>query len=126
VPPLVAPAPPTRHEDLLAQVPTEAAPPAEARGDVVNVEIVTAEEFVALEARVGELEAKLAATQTAPESPYMTIPEAAVLMRCSRQRIDDLLTARVLERVKDGSRTLLRRADVLRYLEDGANGRRRR
>jgi excisionase family DNA binding protein len=60
-----------------------------------------------------------------PEPEFMTIPETAELMRCSRQRVDDLLSARRLERVKDGRRTLLRRADVLAYLENGRNGRRR-
>jgi excisionase family DNA binding protein len=59
-----------------------------------------------------------------PPSPYMTIPEAAEFLRCSRQRVDDLLSARCLERVKDGSRTLLRRSDVLAYLESARNGRR--
>jgi excisionase family DNA binding protein len=88
----------------------------------VTVAIVTAEEFERLEARVSELEAKLAATECASASPYLSIPEAADLMRCSRQRIDDLLSARRLERVKDGRRTLLRRAEVLAYLE-GGNGR---
>lgn len=60
-----------------------------------------------------------AIAQTAPEpppSPLMTIPEAATYLRCSRQRVDDLLSQRRLERVKDGSRTLVRRQDVEHYL----------
>jgi len=52
----------------------------------------------------------------APESPFMTIVEAAGYLRCSRQRIDDLLSARRLERVKDGARTLIRRSDLDAYL----------
>jgi excisionase family DNA binding protein len=63
------------------------------------------------------------AAKANPEPEFMTIPETAELMRCSRQRVDDLLSARRLERVKDGTRTLLRRADVLAYLESGHNGR---
>lgn len=91
----------------------------------MSVQTPTWEEFAALVERVNQLEARLVAAPP-PDSPYLTIREAADLMRCSRQRIDDLLSARRLERVKDGSRTLLRRADVMCYLEDGGNGRRPR
>jgi excisionase family DNA binding protein len=59
----------------------------------------------------------------AAPSPYVTVLEAAELLRTNRQRIYDLLSARKLERLKDGSRTLLRRADVLAYLENGDNRR---
>jgi excisionase family DNA binding protein len=52
----------------------------------------------------------LTAAQTC--SPYMTVPEAAELLRCKRQRIDDLLSARKLTRHKEGRRTLLLRAEV--------------
>ena len=41
------------------------------------------------------------------ESPFLTVPEAAVFARCKRQRIDDLLSARRLTRYKDGGRTLI-------------------
>jgi hypothetical protein len=80
--------------------------------------------------------------ETAEPSPYMTIPEAALYIgygyvgcrdcggddcrRChgigqvvNRQRVDDLLSARRLERVKEGSRTLIRRSDLDRYLDGG-------
>jgi len=53
---------------------------------------------------------QLAAQQQ--ESPYLTIPEAAAFLRCKRQRIDDLLSARKLTRHKEGRRTLLLRAEV--------------
>lgn len=49
-------------------------------------------------------------------SPYMTIPEAAEFLRCRRQRVDDLLCQRRLQRVKDGSRTLIARAELEAYL----------
>jgi excisionase family DNA binding protein len=49
-------------------------------------------------------------------SPYMTIPEAADYLRCKRQRIDDLLSQRRLTRIKDGSRTLVERAEIERVL----------
>lgn len=53
----------------------------------------------------------------AASSPYMTIPEAAAYLRCSRQRIDDLLSQRRLTRHKDGRRTLVSRAEVERHVE---------
>jgi excisionase family DNA binding protein len=53
-------------------------------------------------------------------SPYMTVAEAADRLRCSRQRIYDLLSSGRLKRLKDGSRTLLRREE----LDDHLNGRR--
>ena len=54
--------------------------------------------------------------EPAPTSPYMTIVEAAAYLRCSRQRIDDLLSQRRLTRFKDGARTLVSRAEIERYL----------
>lgn len=78
----------------------------------------------------------LAARPAAPPSPYMTVPEAAEFLRCSRQRVDDLLSQRRLRRFKDGARTLVSRAEVEAYLEpdgrqlgrltSGAAARRRR
>ena len=50
------------------------------------------------------------------EPDLMTIPEVAMYLRCERQRIDDLLSSRRIPRVKDGRRTLVRRADVNHYL----------
>lgn len=52
-----------------------------------------------------------------PPSPYMSIPEAASFLRCERQRVYDLLSRRTFERFKDGSRTLLLRAEVESYVE---------
>jgi excisionase family DNA binding protein len=49
-------------------------------------------------------------------SPYLTIPEAAELLRAKRHRIDDLLSRGVLSRVKDGSRTLILRSEIESYL----------
>ena len=50
------------------------------------------------------------------ESPYLTIEEAAAYVRCRRQRVDDLLSQRRLSRIKDGSRTLIARAELEAYL----------
>jgi excisionase family DNA binding protein len=55
-----------------------------------------------------------------PLSPYMTVVEAADYLRCSRQRVDDLLSQRRLTRHKDGSRTLVSRAEIERHLHMGA------
>jgi excisionase family DNA binding protein len=60
------------------------------------------------------------ASTAAPPSPYMTIPEAAVYLRCSRQRVDDLLSRRKLRRHKDGARTLVSRAELARYVAGGS------
>jgi len=54
-------------------------------------------------------------------SPYLTVPEAADYLRApSRQRVDDLLTAGKLSRVKEGGRTLIRRAELEAYIERGS------
>jgi excisionase family DNA binding protein len=59
----------------------------------------------------------------APVSPFMSIPEAAEYLRCRRQRVDDLLSMGRLSRVKEGSRTLVRRSEVEALLR--TDGRRR-
>ncbi len=46
----------------------------------------------------------------------MTVIEAAEFLRCTRQRIDDLLSQRRLTRHKDGSRTLVSRVEVEEHL----------
>jgi excisionase family DNA binding protein len=65
----------------------------------------------AVERRLGERE------ENGRRSPYLTIPEAAELLRCSRQRVDDLLSQRRLRRYKDGARTLVLRAEIEAHLE---------
>jgi excisionase family DNA binding protein len=68
----------------------------------------------AIAARVTDL---IAERFEPPEpSPYMTIFEAADYLRCGRQRVDDLLSRGRLTRVKDGTRTLVRRDEIHRYL----------
>jgi excisionase family DNA binding protein len=86
----------------------------------MSAHVPTAAEFEALAARVAELEAKLAAEAQPEPSPFLSVVEAAAYLRCSRQRVDDLLSQRRLERVKDGARTLIRRADLDAYLEGGS------
>jgi excisionase family DNA binding protein len=50
-------------------------------------------------------------------SPYLSIEEAAAFLRTGRQRIYDLCSSGCLERVKEGRRTLLRRADLEAWLQ---------
>ena len=57
----------------------------------------------------------------APDA-YLSVDEAAAVLRAQPQRIYDLISARRLRRVKDGRRVLIRRADLDAYL-DGGNGR---
>jgi excisionase family DNA binding protein len=66
-----------------------------------------------LNARVAdEVERQLACLSSAPSSPFMTVVETADHLRCSRQRVYDLLSAGKLRRQKEGSRTLVLRSEV--------------
>jgi excisionase family DNA binding protein len=49
-------------------------------------------------------------------SPYITIPEAAQYLRAKRHRVDDLLSRGTLTRHKDGTRTLILRAELEAYV----------
>ena len=50
------------------------------------------------------------------ESEYLSVAEAAELLRCKRQRVYDLMSAGQLERIKEGSRVLVRRSDLVAHL----------
>jgi excisionase family DNA binding protein len=52
-------------------------------------------------------------------APFLTVNEAAQLLRCKPQRIYDLLSAHRLTRFKDGSRVLLSRAEVEAWVGGG-------
>jgi excisionase family DNA binding protein len=54
-----------------------------------------------------------------PASPYMSVGEAADYLRCSKQRIYDLLSSGRLTRLKDGSRVLLRRSELDEHVSAG-------
>lgn len=70
---------------------------------------------------IGALAAVLARHLPAPEprdpSPFLTVAEAAVYLRASRQRVYDLLSSRRLPKHRDGARVLIRRADLDAYLD---------
>lgn len=56
-----------------------------------------------------------------PPPEYATVVEAAEILRAKPQRVYDLLSARVLTRHKDGSRTLVERAELEAYLNHTEN-----
>jgi excisionase family DNA binding protein len=56
------------------------------------------------------------------QNKYLTVPEAAELLRCKRGRIDNLLSQGRLTRVKDGGRTLIARSEIEAYLADRPTG----
>lgn len=66
---------------------------------------------------VAVFEERAALRDAEPVSEYMTPKQAAELLCCARQRIDDLLSQRRLSRFKEGGRTLLLRAEVLALVE---------
>ena len=62
----------------------------------------------------------LAERQPQAALEVLTVDETADLLRCRRQRIYDLVSQGRLPHLKDGSRLLLRRGDVVAYLEGSA------
>jgi hypothetical protein len=106
----------------------------------------------AIAAIAAALEASLRPPEPPPE--FLTIPEAAILLGCgylpcdrrrgkpcagencrrchgtgrvvNRGRVDSLLSAGLIERTKEGDRTLIRRSAIDAYLDNGSNRRRRR
>jgi excisionase family DNA binding protein len=72
------------------------------------------QDLIAEQVRV-ELE-RLEATGPRSGSPFVTVAEAAMFMRCSRQRVYDLLSARRLTRHCEGRRVLIARAELEMHL----------
>ena len=68
----------------------------------------------AIAERVAELLAERA--PAANGSPYLSVAEAAELLRADPQRVYDLLSSGRLTRIKDGSRVLVCRAELDAYL----------
>jgi len=86
---------------------------ATANGDGVAIPLPP-ELIEAVAARVAEM---LAERQRPAEHELMSVDEAAELLRCRRQRVYDLLSQGRLPHLKDGARVLIRRAELLSYLE---------
>lgn len=72
---------------------------------------------------VDELEARLRAQPIVPAPDYLNVVEAAELLRSGRQRVYDLVSSGRLTGLKDGSRLLLRRAEIEAYLAGERTGR---
>jgi len=85
---------------------------ARARSVPLEVALVLPDGFVeAVAQRVAEL---LRVEQRPSE--FLTVAEAAELLRARPQRVYDLLSSRRLTRFKDGSRVLVSRAEIVAHL----------
>lgn len=88
----------------------------------MRVELVLSDDQVeAIARRVAEMLAS--SPVAAPAGELLTVREAAEFLRCSRQRVDNLLSQGRLPRVKEGRRTLVARAELERYLAGAGVGR---
>lgn len=59
---------------------------------------------------------RLALEQAPPDSPFLSVDEAAAYLRSKRHRVYDLLSSGRLTRHKDGSRVLVSRAELDAHL----------
>lgn len=68
--------------------------------------------------RIADLAAErvLAQLDARERSPYVSVAEAADILRAKPQRVYDLLSARRLTRYRDGARVLVSRAELDDYL----------
>jgi len=82
----------------------------------VNVAVALSEDDVE---RIAQRVASLAASSS-PSDPWLDVDEAADYLRCSRQRLYDLVSAARLKPGRDGKRLLFRRSVLDRYLEHTA------
>lgn len=75
-----------------------------------------------LDALVTEITSRVLSeiSTTAAPDAYLTVEEAAAVLRCSAQRIYDLRSANILTRHSDGRRALVCRAEIDRYIQAGA------
>jgi excisionase family DNA binding protein len=88
----------------------------------VRLEVVlTDEQLDAIAQRAAAL--ILARAQPSPAGPYLSVDEAAELLRAKPQRVYDLLSSGRLTRRKDGSRVLVERAEIERMLAGESYGR---
>jgi len=73
---------------------------------------------------VSAVKAEVIAEVERAQRPYLTIEDAAKFICApSRQRIDNLLSAGVLTRHKEGSKTLISRQELTDYVEGRPTGR---
>jgi len=94
--------------------------------DAARVEITVelrAEEVERIAQRAAEIALDALIADERADVPYLTVPEVARYLCCRRQRVDDLLSQGRLTRVKEGARTLVRRAEIEAYLRGEPSGR---
>ena len=77
---------------------------------------IPAEVVEAIAARAAELVLERLAPVAVSE--FLTVAEAAELLRAKPQRVYDLVSSRRLTRYRDGSRVLISRAEVVSYLSE--------
>jgi excisionase family DNA binding protein len=70
----------------------------------------------AIAARAAQLVLERVQPAPGPVSAYLSVDEAAELLRAKPQRVYDLLSARRLTRFKDGARVLVSRTELENYL----------
>ena len=75
-----------------------------------------AEAVETIAARAAELVLEQLEAERSPASEFLSVDEAAALLRSSRQRVYDLCSSGRLRRYKDGARVLVERAELERYL----------
>ena len=69
--------------------------------------------------RLGARSAGRMAARQRPE--FLNVQEAAELLRCDRQRVYDLVSSGRLTRLKNGTRVLVRRAEIEAHLNGGTS-----
>lgn len=69
-----------------------------------------------ISSRAAQLALELLTSEPTAPTAFMTVAETAELLRCSRQRVYDLVSSGRLTRYKDGSRVLINRGELLHYL----------
>lgn len=75
---------------------------------------------ILLERIVGLAVERIERSERRTASPYLTVREAADLLRAKPQRVYDLLSSGRLTRFKDGARVLVSRAELEAYLRGEA------
>ena len=75
---------------------------------------ITPEVIEAIAARAAEIVVERLEQAKIPESPWMSVAEAAAFLRCDRKRIYDLRSSGRLGRYTDGGRALVLRSELER------------
>jgi excisionase family DNA binding protein len=97
--------------------------PARTRANEVRLAVALgADEIERIAERAAEI-VEARASKSDADRPYLSVRECADYLRCSRQRVYDLLSQGSLSRLKDGTRVLVARAEIDAYLRGEPTGR---